>query len=193
MPGKPNFSGKRQSWLLHTHAVGLILRQPGGHRRTRTCAGRLQRKNISAPIVILQSANYTGGSSEDAVGIHPVKQCPYPSAFWSWLTPGSSTFKPAPRLFQVGTGSHRSPILRGNSMVRVENPTRLLIPHSSQVSMKSALRRKLQLQASRLALRSAVQIAAGASLLAPSVAWADCVVGATTVQCNNTVATNTTF
>ncbi|MER8580763.1 autotransporter outer membrane beta-barrel domain-containing protein [Mesorhizobium sp. M1423] len=50
-------------------------------------------------------------------------------------------------------------------------------------------------QVSRLALRSAIGIAAaaGASLLTPGQAWADCLVGFNTVQCDNTVTTDTIF
>ncbi|WP_244420747.1 autotransporter outer membrane beta-barrel domain-containing protein [Mesorhizobium japonicum] len=61
--------------------------------------------------------------------------------------------------------------------------------------MNSALRHKLCSQASWLALRSAIGIAtaAGVSLLAPAQAWADCVVGGTTVQCDTTSTTDTTF
>ncbi|WP_244661790.1 autotransporter outer membrane beta-barrel domain-containing protein [Mesorhizobium huakuii] len=57
------------------------------------------------------------------------------------------------------------------------------------------LRDNLRSQASRLALRSAIGIAtaAGVSLLAPAQAWADCLVGATTVQCDTTSTTDTTF
>ncbi|MER9894014.1 autotransporter outer membrane beta-barrel domain-containing protein [Mesorhizobium sp. M0119] len=55
--------------------------------------------------------------------------------------------------------------------------------------------RILRSQASQLALRSAIGLAAaaGASLLAPSQAWAACLVGGVIVQCNNTVTTDTTF
>ncbi|MCZ8546791.1 autotransporter outer membrane beta-barrel domain-containing protein, partial [Mesorhizobium qingshengii] len=57
------------------------------------------------------------------------------------------------------------------------------------------LRGNLRSQASRLALRSAIGIAAaaGVSLLAPGQAWAACTVGAVTVQCDNTSTTDTTF
>ncbi|MGY4398224.1 hypothetical protein ACVWZA_003428, partial [Sphingomonas sp. UYAg733] len=65
----------------------------------------------------------------------------------------------------------------------------------ARASTKSALRTNLRSQASRLALRSTIGIAAlaGVSLLAPGQAWADCLVGGVTVQCGDTSTTNTTF
>ncbi|QND63532.1 autotransporter outer membrane beta-barrel domain-containing protein [Mesorhizobium loti] len=56
------------------------------------------------------------------------------------------------------------------------------------------MRKNLRSQASRLALRSAIGIAAfaGASLLVPGQARADCVVGAT-IQCDDTFTTDTTY
>ncbi|HSI18106.1 MAG TPA: hypothetical protein VK980_10075, partial [Sphingomonas sp.] len=58
-----------------------------------------------------------------------------------------------------------------------------------------ARRRNLCSQASRLTLRSAIAVAtvAGVSFIAPGQAWAQCLVGATTVTCDNTVTTDTTF
>ncbi|WP_246674473.1 autotransporter outer membrane beta-barrel domain-containing protein [Mesorhizobium sp. B2-2-2] len=58
----------------------------------------------------------------------------------------------------------------------------------------SAPRDSLRSQASQLALRAAIGIAAAAcaSLLTPGQAWADCLVGAVTVQCDTTSTTNTT-
>jgi hypothetical protein len=69
-------------------------------------------------------------------------------------------------------------------------------PNSSAPSvLGAALRRTLRSEASRLALRSTIGLAAvaGVSLLAPDRAWANCVVGAVTVQCDSTVTTDTTF
>ncbi|MES2044814.1 MAG: hypothetical protein V4475_13150 [Pseudomonadota bacterium] len=58
-----------------------------------------------------------------------------------------------------------------------------------------ARRRNLCSQASRLTLRSVIAAAtvAGVSLLAPGQAWAQCLVGGTTVTCDTTTTTNTTF
>ena len=81
-------------------------------------------------------------------------------------------------------------------MVCTQNLAGLSSSISGQASTKSTLRRTLRSQASRLALRSTIGIAAaaaGVTLLAPGQAWADCLVGATTVQCDNTVTTDTTF
>src|SRR5262245_22972095 len=65
----------------------------------------------------------------------------------------------------------------------------------SQAFTNSARRSNLYSQASWLALRSAIGIAAaaGASLLAPGQAWAACTVGGLTVQCDNTSTTDTTY
>jgi hypothetical protein len=59
----------------------------------------------------------------------------------------------------------------------------------------AARRRNLRSQASRLTLRSTVAAAAfvGLGVFAPSEAWAQCVVGATTVTCADTSTTDTTF
>src|SRR4051812_2542056 len=80
-------------------------------------------------------------------------------------------------------------------MVRVQDSARLSIS-SAHAAAKAARRRSLCSQASRFALRSTLGIsavAAGVTLLAPGQAWADCLVGAVTVQCDNTVTTDTTF
>ncbi|SFP39821.1 hypothetical protein SAMN03159463_04178, partial [Mesorhizobium sp. NFR06] len=64
-----------------------------------------------------------------------------------------------------------------------------------QTSTNSPLRGNLRSQASRLALRSSMGIAAaaGMTLLAPGQAWAGCLVGVVTVQCDNTSTTDTTY
>lgn len=66
---------------------------------------------------------------------------------------------------------------------------------TTQAHAKSARRRDLFSHASRLALRSTLGISAatGIMLIAPSQAWAACVVGGVTVQCDTTSTTNTTF
>jgi hypothetical protein len=81
-------------------------------------------------------------------------------------------------------------------MVHTQNLAGLSSSNAGQASTKSTLRRTLRSQASRLALRSTIGIAAaaaGVTLLAPGQAWADCIVGGVTVQCDTTVTTDTTF
>jgi len=70
------------------------------------------------------------------------------------------------------------------------------LPFDSKVSSSIASRRRnLRSQASRLTLRSTVAAAtvAGIGLLLPTEAWAQCVVGGTTVTCDTTSTTDTTF
>jgi hypothetical protein len=70
------------------------------------------------------------------------------------------------------------------------------LPFDSKVSSSIAARRRtLRSQASRLTLRSTVAAAAfvGLGVFAPGEAWAQCVVGATTVTCADTSTTDTTF
>ena len=79
-------------------------------------------------------------------------------------------------------------------MVRVESVAGVS-PSISVLSSKSVLRRDLRQQCSRVALMSAIGLAAAASasLMSPGQALADCAVGATTVACTTTVTTNTTY
>jgi hypothetical protein len=70
------------------------------------------------------------------------------------------------------------------------------LPFDSKVSSSIAARRRnLRSQASRLTLRSTVAAAAfvGLGVFAPGEAWAQCVVGGTTVTCADTSTTDTTF
>ncbi|RUW88178.1 autotransporter outer membrane beta-barrel domain-containing protein [Mesorhizobium sp. M7A.F.Ca.US.010.02.1.1] len=80
-------------------------------------------------------------------------------------------------------------------MGRVQDSAGLRPSDLSQTPPNSARQSNLRSQASQLALRSAIGIAAaaGVSLLASGQAWADCLVGAVTVQCDTTSTTDTTF
>ncbi|MDB5675708.1 MAG: serine proteinase, partial [Sphingomonas bacterium] len=70
-----------------------------------------------------------------------------------------------------------------------------LLASTMPSSARATRRRNLCSQASRLTLRSAIAVAtvAGVSFIAPGQAWAQCLVGVTTVTCDNTVTTDTTF
>lgn len=80
-------------------------------------------------------------------------------------------------------------------MNRAQNSSAKLGKTGSIRKTKAAIRRDLQSQVSRLTLQSKVAAAtvAGVFLLAPANAWAQCVVGATTVTCSNTTTTDTTL
>ncbi|TGQ64136.1 autotransporter outer membrane beta-barrel domain-containing protein [Mesorhizobium sp. M00.F.Ca.ET.186.01.1.1] len=79
----------------------------------------------------------------------------------------------------------------------IQNLAGAPVPEQASINLASinlVPRGNLRSQASRLALRSAIGIAAaaGASLLAPGQARADCVVGVT-IQCDDTFTTDTTY
>lgn len=84
--------------------------------------------------------------------------------------------------------------LRAHNLMCVQNLACLWTSSPGLAATNSALRGNLRSQASRLALRSTIGIAAaaGLSLMAPGQAWADCVIGVT-IQCDDTFTTDTTY
>src|ERR1700749_2625213 len=66
---------------------------------------------------------------------------------------------------------------------------------SNSIFRERTLRSNLRSQASGLALRSALGLAAaaGASVLAPGQASANCVLAGVSIDCNDTSTTNTTY